>query len=261
MRNMELGPDSEKRNVEIQDDVSGRSEVFCHKPEVCEDEFMDFEDAAFDKTRIIREVVDQNVTTSILPKKGGHWSETDVPGDSAWVLDDDVDITWSKGGEKHSISGRELKDKYGINEVQYSGGEPDFAPFEDKMIGHVELDEFSDCRTGKEGTYSCATRAAADALGWTPKDVDEYMEKNGLTWHECGDRMTVRAVPAEINAAFKHTGGISIEKSLRAMEEEIQDRYGKIKLEKKSLSGTVSSEEVGIAADYMRGKYRERKRR
>ena len=37
MRNMELGPDSEKRNVEIQDDVSGRSEVFCHKPEVCED--------------------------------------------------------------------------------------------------------------------------------------------------------------------------------------------------------------------------------
>ena len=73
--------------------------------------------------------------------------------------------------------------------------------------------------------------------------------------------MTVRAVPAEINAAFKHTGGISIEKSLRAMEEEIQDRYGKIKLEKKSLSGTVSSEEVGIAADYMRGKYRERKRR
>lgn len=213
-----------------------------------------------ERAQIIRDVVDQNVTASALPRNGGHWLDESTPGDTTWVLDDDAEITWQKGGNKHTISGSELKEKYGIDGIAYSGKEPDFSPFEDGTIGHVELEDFSDQRTGKTGTYASATRAAAETLGWDMKQVEQYMEDNGLTWHECGDRKTVRAIPTEINAAFKHTGGIGIERSVKAMSDELVDRYGGFSLRRDSPIGTVSMDEMNDAVEQVRQGYKERKR-
>ena len=44
---------------------------------------------------------------------------------------------------------------------------------------------------------------------WTPRDVMEYRQAHGLTWHEKCDTETMVMVRREINAYFKHVGGCS----------------------------------------------------
>ena len=119
----------------------------------------------------------------------------------------------------------ELKSKYGIAGMDYYNKEPNFEPFEDQNLGHVEIEHFSDHRTGTEGTYCTATESVAERLGWTVAEVKNYMDENGLTWHECADRRTIRAIPTEINAAFAHTRGIGIEKSMRAAAAAFDDHW------------------------------------
>lgn len=210
--------------------------------------------------RTIRNVVEQNVSKSVLPKSGGHWSDAGKPGESMWIPDDDVEIVWQKGGRTHKMLGIELKKKYGIEGINYFGNEPDFEPFEDELLGHVEVDEFTDSRTGKEGTFTKATNNVAQLLGWSSKQVERYMEERGLTWHECGDRKTIRAIPTEINSAFKHTGGIGIEKSVKSISEEIYDNYGTIVLSRESHQGTVSKSELDSAIRNRRENFKDRKK-
>lgn len=202
-----------------------------------------------DVSQEIRSVADLNVTTPILPISGGHWSDSNAIGDSIWIPDDAAEVKWQKGGEWHSISGAELKEMYGIEGIEYHGNEPDFSELEDVQLGHAELEEFSTERLGSEGTYELSVYQTAKKLGWSEDEVRQYMDDHGLTWHECGDRKTVRAIPTEINAAFKHTGGISIEKSIEAVSDAINDQYGNIKLEKKSLVGTVNNDEFKDALE------------
>lgn len=213
-----------------------------------------------EREKLVRDVVEQNVTVSTLPKTGGHWLDEATPGDTKWILDDDIEITWRKAGETHVLSGKELKEKYDIDGVNYIGKEPDFVPFEDEILGHVELENFMPQRMGKEGTYANATQLVAENLGWQPSDVDRYMEEHGLTWHECGNRRTVRAIPTEINAAFKHTGGIGIEKSFGAMSKELHDRYGDMNLKRDSYTGTASMDEINEAIEGIQRTYKTRKR-
>ena len=48
-----------------------------------------------------------------------------------------------------------------------------------------------------------------DGHKWTAKDVADYREANGLTWHERGDGTTMDMIPREINADFDHAGGVA----------------------------------------------------
>ena len=198
------------------------------------------------REEIMKAVTDQNVTRAHLPKKNGYWEGK--AGNSKWVLNDNAIIKWSKNGQKHEMTGQELKERYKIDGVFYHGKEPNFSMLEDEKLGHVTLDSFSSDRLGSEGTYAKATEAMVQKLGpgWTPKRVNEYMTKNGLTWHECADRRTVRAIPTEINAAFIHTGGTSVENSLQAMGDSLTERYPKksLKLKRESLTGQTDSREL-----------------
>ena len=211
---------------------------------------------------VIKSIMDQNVTTATLPSSKGSW-EGDR-GNGSFRIDDAAEITYEKNG-RHTMSGGELKqlmmEKGGQDFVEYKNKEPDFSPFEDGRIGHVELETFSTDREG--GTYDLAenTLLADEKSGFLSKaEIRAYMAENGLTWHECADGKTVRAVPTAINAAFKHTGGISIERSKQAMRESIKERFGPVVLERESPTGTVDANELRNAQKAVKQMYAEKKR-
>ena len=68
------------------------------------------------------------------------------------------------------------------------------------------------------------------------------MSDNELTWHECADRHTIRAIPTRINSAYKHSGGISMEKSVESMRATFKDQFGttNFSLQRESPTGTVT---------------------
>lgn len=208
----------------------------------------------------MRSIADLNVTSPTLPVNGGHWSDPEAIGNSMWIPDDDTEVKWQKSGEWHSISGAELKSRFGIEGIEYHGNEPDFSGLEDAKLGHAELEEFSADRRGTDGTYDLSVRQTAERLGWSEDEVRQYMDEHGLTWHECGDRKTVRAIPTEINAAFKHTGGIGIEKSIEAVSDAIQDQYGTVSLDRNSLKGKVEIEDISEAIKSAQQIYRNYKK-
>ena len=168
---------------------------------------------------IMKSVIDQSVSKLRLPQKNGKWENDE--GNSRWILDEEIVIVNHKTGKERHISS-----------IEYKNNEPDFTEFEDKLIGHVELLSFPSSRTSGMGTYDMAYIEAAKMLSektketWTAKRVKKYMEKKGLTWHECADMKTVRAIPTEINAAFPHTGGIGVKKGVDAIEMRFENRFG-----------------------------------
>lgn len=206
-----------------------------------------------------RSLADQNLQADRLPASEGEWSNPERVGDSEWKLDDDAEIQWRHGGETHTMTGAEFKERYGVEGVEYKSGEPDFEPFEDELIGSVQLEDLPTQRGERDGSYAIASQLAAEKLGITADEVTEYMRENGLTWHECGDCKTMRAIPVEVNAAFPHTGGISIQRSVRAVAEGISDAYGEISLNKSEMTGLVDTEELESAKKGNKELYRKYK--
>ena len=176
---------------------------------------------------LIKDLVDQNVSKSAMPKNG-EWSDASQEGNSDYIVSDDAEIKWEKNGA-HSCTGRELKtwmeENYGVSSVTYDHKEPDFSPFEDKNIGEITADKMSTDRTGGEGTFKYAESVAAERMGMTTAELKQYMSDNELTWHECADRHTIRAIPTRINAAFKHSGGISMQKSVESMATTLSEQH------------------------------------
>ena len=207
-------------------------------------------------SELVKSIVDRNVMSFRLPSKNGYWSDDRKIGDSKWIPDDAAEFSWEKDNKKHIMTYGELKKKYGIEFVDYIGKEPDFSSFEDKQIGHIDFDSIPDQRKGRGGTYNLATEAAAKRLGWTKKDVQDYMDEKELTWHECADRKTIRAIPTEINAAFPHTGGISVQNSISAVRDGIYEKYGKVVLKPGGVTGTVKAKEFREAITGMKRIYR-----
>lgn len=157
-----------------------------------------------------------------------------------------------------------MKEKYGTDIVNYHHREPDFTPFEHEFTnerindfmqqkygtewenikavseGNVQLEHMDTKRNG--GTFSQASDIVAEKLGISREDVDDYMKANNLTWHECGDRHTVRAIPSEINQAFGHTGGIGLQQDMEAMAENIHRMNGDdITLKRDFLTGDTEN--------------------
>ena len=202
-----------------------------------------------DTAEIMRDVLEENVSTQKLPSdQRGEWDNPDEKGNSDFILKDDAELKiYNKSDKSYTTySGQEVKEhmmeEYGVDRVSYSHREPDFEPFEQEFSaddlseflrekygddmekeisagyeGHVELEDMGTSRSGAEGTFSRANEIVAEAMGVEAKDIADYMDSRGLTWHECGDRHTVRAVPSEINQAFGHTGGIGLQQDIEAL--------------------------------------------
>lgn len=181
--------------------------------------------SSMERDETLKQFLHQNVQKDRIPKNGV-WSDPDAPGNSHFTLNDDVDIRTSKGGVVKTITGRQLKEKYGIDGVDYIHNEPVFTPFVDQKLGAVEVEEIPSCRDGAGGTYDIAVKTVAQRLGWSAKEVEQYMEEHRLTWHETAGRRRILPVPTEINEAFKHTGGISKQISMEAFRDGMQELLG-----------------------------------
>ena len=223
-------------------------------------------ESSVDTSKEIRSMVEKSVTDSIIPVNKGRWEDEKKKGNSAFILDDNSEITYRNKSENEQtvISGKDLKEmmqeRYGTDRVNYTGNEPDFSLFEDSKLGHVELSDFSISRDGQEGTFSQAEKIISQKENMTVGEVKQYMRDNNLTWHECGDCKTVRAIPTVINSAFKHTGGISIEKSKVAVANTISEKYGKVELQHEHIGGHVKKQELEDSLNEAKRQYLENKR-
>ncbi len=210
-----------------------------------------------DVSEAIKSVVDNSVMAAHLPHNGT-WENPDNPGNGMFRLDDDY-IVKPGGDDSKAITGAELKDKYGIEGVNYKGNDPDFTPFVDKTLGAVDVSHMPTERTGAGGSYDVAIRDIIDRSDGrfkTKSDVLDYMKENGITLHETADRKHILPIPTEINSAFSHTGGISKQQSVEAMGEVWKDKYdGKLSLSRDSMSGTVSTSELQNALDGTKTEY------
>lgn len=186
------------------------------------------------------------------------WSDPNRVGNSECILKDDVlvSIHDKNTNTDKKISGREFKqymlETYGTDKVTYEHNEPDFEPFErviaasdfkdfyfgrygkdievyNDVQGHVKVDRMETVRDGKEGTFVTAAKLIAEQLGpgVSEQDVNSYMKARNLTWHEVGDRRTIRIVPTEINQVFAHTGGIGIQKDMDAFSTRFESIVGR----------------------------------
>lgn len=211
---------------------------------------------------LMKDVVDQNISKLVLPNNGT-WSDETKIGNSNFLVSDDAEIKWNKNGP-HFCTGKELKDwlenNYGVSSVSYSHKEPDFSPFQDQNIGEIKVDKMSTDRSGGEGTFKQAENIAAERMNISVPELQKYMSKNELTWHECADRHTIRAIPTRINAAYKHSGGISMEKSVESIRFTLKDQFGttKFSLQRESLTGTVTG--LSDALDYQRNAFKQTKK-
>ncbi len=178
-----------------------------------------------ERDETLKQFLHQNVQKDRIPKNGV-WSDPAAPGNSHFTLNDDVDIRTSKGGVVETMTGRQLKEKYGIDGVDYIHNEPVFTPFVNQKLGAVEVKEIPSHRDGAGGTYDIAVKTVAERLGWSAKEVEQYMEEHRLTWHETADRKRILPIPTEINEAFKHTGGISKQVSMEAFRDGMQELLG-----------------------------------
>ena len=111
--------------------------------------------------------------------------------------------------------------KYGIDGIEYWNGEPDFEVCAVSVVKIDHMTEYrydSDAPKGMYGNFTQADIKCAEMWSfeekdgrkkWTPRDVMEYRQAHGLTWHEKCDTETMVMVRREINAYFKHVGGCS----------------------------------------------------
>ena len=236
----------------------------------------------------MRDVLEENVTKQKLPSaRRVEWLEEGASGESSCRLREDAELKIHDKASNSDITytGKEfaehMKEAYGTDIVNYSHREPDFTPFEHEFTnekinefmqqkygsewensegtseGHVQLEHMDTKRNG--GTFSQASDIIAERLGISREDVEDYMKSNNLTWHECGDRHTVRAIPSEINQAFGHTGGIGLQQDVEALAESINRVTGDhITLEKGFLNGKI--ENLGEAIQGMHERNREVKK-
>ena len=255
--------------LEEEEDIAEELEKEEDIPEELEEEEESPEELKIED--IMRNVLEENVTEQKLPSaRRVEWSEEGTPGESSCRLREDAELKIHDKASNSDITytGKEfaehMKEVYGTDIVNYSHREPDFTPFEHEFTnekinelmqrkyglewensegtseGHVQLEHMDTKRNG--GTFSQASNIIAERLGISREDVDDYMKFNNLTWHECGDRHTVRAIPSEINQVFGHTGGIGLQQDVEALAESINRVTGDhITLEKGFLNGKIEN--------------------
>ncbi|MGN0465513.1 MAG: HNH endonuclease [Lachnospiraceae bacterium] len=199
----------------------------------------------------MKDLINQNVTVFPLPTKKGKWSDKGEPGNSNFILDDNIQVKWRKNGKAFSCSGAELKQwmkaKYGINTVVYSHNEPDFFPFADKEIGIVKLKNMP---INRGESFALANAYVAKILSQkyekrvTVKEIRQIMRERELTWHECADRKTMIAIPTRINAVFTHMGGIGVEKGWRAIKAVWKKYPSNFVLQRENKGRFISSKQL-----------------
>lgn len=172
-----------------------------------------------DFSQPINSMVSRSLRTLITPLKHGHWDGEREK--SEFIFDDDY-IFRDTAMYPDRLTMREIKNLYCFESISYHNNEPDFSSF---SRGTVQLSPFPSRRTGNDGTYTQAMAALARETNQTVKDIEHMMEEEHLTWHECSDRKTMMLIPSIINATYKHTGGIGIQRAISAHRKYMKKRF------------------------------------
>ena len=130
-------------------------------------------------------------------------------------------------------------------------------------MGQVELDSEPVKRLGTDGSYSEAMEQVSLRTGMSKNEINEYMKANKLTWHECADGKTVQAIPTELNAAYSHTGGISVNSGWKAMKESLYEKFGgrEIKLTKSPYDCNSVDRDIRTIQKNLKKHYSARRRK
>lgn len=199
-----------------------------------------------------KRVLDKSVRTDHLPSENnGDWV-SGTRGDGKFVLNDSAVIKVKKGVY---VTGKMLKEKYGFDGVMYKDNDPDFKPYavSNDTVTTVLVDKMP---TSRKKSYRLAEQYCAEKFGITRKQVRQYMKENNLTWHETPDRKSIMPIPTEINAAYKHTGGISKQQSFEKLAKSINEKSGgrPLKLCKPAGTFKVKAKELRTAITAMKKK-------
>lgn len=207
----------------------------------------------------LRSVANNSVSQLPVPTKGDWSGER---GNSRFTPADDAAVVFWAAGKRCVMSGVAIKRRmileYGTDSVLYSRGEPDFSPFIDKRIGAVEVAPFSPDR---DANFRVANGRKARELGCESAAIKTEMRERGLTWHECGNRKTLLAVPTYVHAAFPHGGGIAVQNSISAISANLSRRFPNgFKLARQEQTLHVERDDLDTAIKGMRRVYREERK-
>ncbi|QAB14616.1 HNH endonuclease [Hydrogenovibrio thermophilus] len=144
-----------------------------------------------------------------LPVSNGEW-KGDV-GNSTWCPNDGYTP------QKHNpdnLTWAEIKEKFGIEGIEFKDGEPNFSTISEASVGVVDFstDRKLNFMQADEQLAEKWTQEAKDGKEWTPSDVAEYRKANGLSWHERSDQKIMDLVPSLVHGNVPHSGGISAAK-------------------------------------------------
>ena len=149
-----------------------------------------------------------------IPKDNGHWSGE--PGNSDWIPDKDYvppeKAPTNPYSNPDNLSWGDILKKYGIESIPYKNGYPVLDAFAEYTV------TISDFTADRNANFSQANKALAAILGDSPDDVEAYIKKAGLVWHEVEDMATMQLVPHEVHANISHRGGVSEYKAITFLE-------------------------------------------
>lgn len=132
------------------------------------------------------------------PREGERGSWTGERGESVFVPSD--------GEMKRLLAAGKLAG------IAYRDGIPDFSPC---AKATVEIGNMSGKRIAnfQQCDQQCARLWSGEGrdgkTDWTARDVADWREKGGYTWHERNDMRTCDLVPRAVNDYFGHLGGVS----------------------------------------------------
>lgn len=180
----------------------------------------------------LRSALSHSVRRPILPNNNGRWSNPARPGNSVWIPSTDSFFSWRDHTVVRLTPYREILHKYNIVGITYRFNCPVFDRFVDTCIGEVYLENMPNMRYGKKGAHYLANVAVTQNPSSvfykkTPEEVHEYMQNNNLVWHEKEDMHTLQPIPKELNAAFRHTGGIGYRRQTLKLAKRIENKIGK----------------------------------
>lgn len=152
-----------------------------------------------------------------LEGHGGTWSGE--RGNAEWHPDRDY-VPENPKTNPDGLSWGEILDKYGIENIPFKDGEPDFSAV---SKGAVEIDDFSSNRYGKDGNFDQAADKLAEQRGCTKEEVKEWIKENGYTWHERSDCKTMEKVPTDVHGNVSHSGGVSEAKAKEQSSSDVNE--------------------------------------
>lgn len=94
--------------------------------------------------------------------------------------------------------------QYGLEGITYKNGIPDFSPF---ALETVEIFNMHGGNKGRDYNFPVADEMSRSMNGLTQAEATS-MRGMDYTWHECNNMRTMQLTPSEINAYFKHMGGV-----------------------------------------------------